>query len=261
MNKLMTESRSPWFESLEISRLADLRVFALPFAGGTSYAYRGWQAELTENIQLCPVQLPGRGRRLKESAHTKMTELVTELAGALAPHCDMPFVLFGHSMGGIIGFEVAWHLQQRFGLEPRMLLVSGCTAAHLLHYSRRIYDLPEGELIKEIKAFGGTHLDVLENSEIMRILLPVLRADLELIQTYSYRPGTLINSRIHAFVGSEDFGDPENNVKPWADLTTGRFDISVLPGGHFFPFTARYRFMDRLRAVLHSCRNEIVFRN
>jgi Predicted thioesterase involved in non-ribosomal peptide biosynthesis len=179
-----------------------------------------------------------------------MDELVTELADAIRPLADVPFSLFGHSMGAIVAFELAAILERNHKIKPKSLLVSGCRAPHRLKYSRYIYALPDDALIDELRAFGGTPPDVLENDTLMRLLLPSIRADLQLIQTYGYNPGTMLSTSIHSFAGTQDDGDPPSEVRLWEDLTTSTFTFTPIEGNHFFIFGSEGQFMSHVLSHL-----------
>src|SRR6185295_11175567 len=94
----------------EVNPNARLRLFCFPYAGGGASAYRGWATALPSDLEVCPVQLPGRESRLREAPFTRPEPLIQTLADVLEPHLDLPFVLFGHSMGGMISFELSREL-------------------------------------------------------------------------------------------------------------------------------------------------------
>jgi medium-chain acyl-[acyl-carrier-protein] hydrolase len=253
----MHGQRSQWLEGVYMQTNASLRVFALPYAGGNAYAYRSWQTEMPEGIQLCPIQLPGRGGRLRESPYTRMEKLIPDLGEALAPYCDVPFALWGHSMGGLISYELTHYLLRAHGVEPQLLALSGCTAAHLRTCSRVIYNLSDDSLINELSEYGGSPREVLANREMMAHLLPTLRADIELVQTYRFDPRPLLKCRVHAFAGAEDKGDSVDNVRCWSALTSGPFELSILTGGHFFIASDRSTFSACLHRSLKECARAI----
>ncbi|MEM1395094.1 MAG: thioesterase domain-containing protein, partial [Cyanobacteria bacterium P01_H01_bin.150] len=97
---------------------ASLRLFCFPYAGGSSLVFRTWAASLPKNIEICPVELPGRGMQMKSPPFTRMEALVNEIASILLPYLDKPFAFFGHSMGGMVSFELARHLRKEYGKEP-----------------------------------------------------------------------------------------------------------------------------------------------
>ncbi|WP_163834417.1 thioesterase II family protein [Spartinivicinus ruber] len=128
-----------------------LRLFCFPYAGGSAAIYRSWPAWLDSSISLCPVLLPGRGTRLNESPIDQIDCLINALFAVLADNIDKPYAFFGHSMGGLVAFELAKKLHQAGLRQPEHLFVSGRQAPHLSRKKRNIHDLPDNEL-KQAKA-------------------------------------------------------------------------------------------------------------
>jgi len=124
-----------------------------------------------------------------EPAFTRLAPLIEALTAALLPHLDKPFAFFGHSLGAIISFEVARRLQAEHGLEPQHLFVSAHRAPQIPELDPPTYNLPEPQFIEELKRLNGTSSEILQNNELMRLMIPLLRADFELVQTYSYEAG------------------------------------------------------------------------
>ena len=196
--------------------------------------FRGWQESLPASVEVCPLQLPGRERRLPEKAFTRMEPLVGEIAKVLLPYLDKPFAFFGHSMGGIISFELTRRLRREHGLQPEQLFVSGRRAPQIPSTKPITYDLPEEELIEELRRLNGTPKEVLEHPELLGLLLPVLRADFELIQTYQYTAEPPLDCPISAFGGLEDVDVGRELLEGWREQTTASFALRILPGDHFF---------------------------
>ena len=190
-------------------------------------------------VEVCPLQLPGRERRLPEKAFTRMEPLVEAIASAILPYLDKPFAFFGHSMGGIIGFELARRLRGEYGLKPEQLFVSGRRAPQIPSTKPVTYNLPEDELIEELRRLNGTPKEVLEHPELLSLLLPVLRADFEVIQTYQYIEGPPLDCPISAFGGLEDADVGRDKLEGWREQTTAAFALRILPGDHFFLHSSR----------------------
>jgi medium-chain acyl-[acyl-carrier-protein] hydrolase len=211
-----------------------LRLFCFPYAGGGSAFYHRWTASLPEDVQICPVPLPGRENRLKEQPFTNMEALVTSIACSLQPYLDRPFALFGHSMGAMICFELAQYLGQNFQLTPSKLLVSGCRAPHIPFPDLLTYHLPTAEFLKELRRLGGTPQEVLNNTELMELLMPTLRADFQSIETYSYQKYPPLSCPITVFGGSKDLQVKHHLLQAWEQHTTAEFKLNMLSGDHFF---------------------------
>ncbi len=228
-----------WLAYREANPRARLRMFCFPYAGGGASAYRGWGASLPQEIEVCPVQLPGREGRLREPPFTRSEEMITAIADALAPWLDLPFVFFGHSMGGMIGFELTRELRRRGRILPLHLFVAGRRAPQLPARDEPILDLPEPEFIERLRELDGTPEEVLQHAELMKLLIPLLRADFAVNETYEYAEEPPIDIGISAFGGLSDVDVSRDDVEAWSVQTRGRFRMRMMPGGHFFLHTQK----------------------
>jgi medium-chain acyl-[acyl-carrier-protein] hydrolase len=232
----MTSTRptSPWLKCTQPNPGAALRLFCFPYAGGSSLIYRAWPEHLPWTVEVCAVQLPGRGERLGEPPYTNMPALVGALADSLLPHLDKPFAFFGHSMGALISFELIRELRRRGGPTPAHLFVSGRRAPQITKDEPPTYGLPEADFLENVRRFNGTPQEVLEHPELMRLLLPLLRADFAVCQTYVYRPEPPLVCPISAFGGLQDRDVPREYLEAWREQTAAAFSVRMLPGDHFF---------------------------
>jgi medium-chain acyl-[acyl-carrier-protein] hydrolase len=211
---------------------AQLRLFCFPYAGGSASVYRNW-TDLPPEIEVCPVQLPGRDERFHEPAFTRADALCDALVVALADFLDMPFAVFGHSMGAIIGYEFTRRLHAR-GFVPRQLLVSGQRAPHIPLRRKQSYGLCDPAFKNRLRELDGTPEVVLQDAELMEFLLPRLRSDFELSETYVDTNDVPLSCPIAAFGGAQDNEVSRSDLLAWRHVTTNAFDIRILPGGHFF---------------------------
>jgi len=230
--------KNPWLAYYKPNPQADVRLFCFPYAGASAAIYRTWADHLPKNLEICPVQLPGRGTRLSEQSFTRLMLLVEAIAPAVRPYCDRPFAFFGHSMGAALAFELARHLRQHYGCEPIHLFVAGRNAPQLPRTEPITYDLPEAEFIDEVRRLNGTPKEVLEHPELMQLMLPLLRADFAVIQTYEYVAGAPLNSAVTAFGGLLDPDVTREGLDAWSSQTTGPFSLRMFPGDHFFLHTS-----------------------
>src|SRR5688572_18575116 len=150
---------------------AKVSLFCFPYAGGTATMFQQWRHSLPDTIEVCPVQLPGRGNRLADERFTSVGPLVEALAEDLGAYMDRPFAFFGHSMGALVGFELARLLRRRQSAEPVHLFVSGCEAPQLPLGTRPIYNLPDPELLDALRRMNGTPREVLDHAELMEFML------------------------------------------------------------------------------------------
>lgn len=214
------------------------KLFLFPYAGGAASIYRDWGNKLPSSIEVHPVQFPGHGNRLSERLFNSVQPLVESLAQELMPHLEGSFAFFGHSMGAIISFELAQLLRQENKPGPSHLLLSGRPCAHLTKEEAPTYDLPEPEFIEELKRMGGTPQEVLEHPELMSVLGPILRADLEICQTYEYQPRPPLDCPITVFGGLQDEDVSREQLEGWREYTTSSFTVRMFPGNHFYLHSA-----------------------
>ncbi len=226
--------QDPWISFHKPRPQARLRLLCFPYAGGGAMAYRGWAASMPDEIDVLPVQLPGRERRLREPALTRAAPLVEAAAGGLVPHLDRPFAVFGHSMGALIGYEVVQWLRREHGLGPVHLLVSARRAPQLPPDPDDDYKLPDPELIKRLREMNGTPAEVLEHPELMELMLPLLRADFELNDTYEPIAHPALECPVTALGGLQDEETPKDELEAWSGVTTGPFRLRMFPGDHFY---------------------------
>lgn len=241
-----TPNTNRWLAAYRPNPRATLRLFCFPYAGGAASIFQTWPQRLPPTVEVCPVQLPGRGARLAEPAFTAVEPLVEAAARELAAYFDKPFAFFGHSMGAVIGFELARLLRAAGRTGPRQLYVSGRRAPQLPDDDPPTYNLPEPEFIEELRRLEGTPREVLEHQELMQLIMPLLRADFQLIQTYRYTPGPPLDCPVTAYGGLRDADANREAVEAWRAQTTAAFKLRMLPGGHFFLHSDQALFLQTL---------------
>lgn len=254
----MNEYSTKWVIRPKIDSQAPLRLFCLPYAGGGASIFRDWPNHLSAQAEICPVQLPGRESRLREAPMTHLHALIESLAYALRPYMDdKPFALFGHSMGALLCFELARFLGKKYALSPVHFFVSGCRAPHRqnrdLNVSNGLVsDSSDSALIERIRKLNGTSQIILQDDALMKLLLPVFRADFTLCDTYSYVDDDILDCPVSAFGGLQDEGIKEGDLVAWQELTSGKFTIRMLPGDHFFLQSSQTLLLDAISINLRS---------
>lgn len=213
---------------------ADLRLFCFPYAGGGTSIYRTWSEKLPPTVELCALQLPGRGPRIMERPFTRMTPLVSAVAQSLLPRLDKPFAFFGHSMGALVAFELTRYLRKHKHSLPLQLFISGARAPQLVKRSLPIHTLPKAEFIKKLRRLKGTSLELLEHAELMQLMLPALRADIKICETYVYKKELPLALPISVFGGVQDRQVKVTHLESWQCQTVSAFSLEMLPGNHFF---------------------------
>lgn len=229
-----SNTSNSWFLKPPNDAQAKLRLFCFPYAGARAVSFHPWLGKLPSLVEVCCIELPGRGQRIKEPAFTNLDPLLEELTSVLLPHLNRPFAFFGHSMGALICFELAQLLQQRFALTPAHLFVSGRRAPQINSVKPPINNLSELEFLHELSRFGGTPKALLNNSEMMRLLLPILRADFALLENYVYNVKPRLNCPITALGGLQDWTVNRDELDAWQEQTNSSFTLHMLSGDHFF---------------------------
>lgn len=249
---LTTTDRRPWLVTCRPG--TGLRLIGFPYAGGGPSLFRTWPGELLQDIELCAVHLPGREARMKEPPMGNLRQVVPELVEAIEPLCDRPVALFGHSIGGLLAFECARELRRRFGISPVHLFVSGCPAPQIRDQDR-LCDLPDEEFLERMRRFNGTPRDILDHTEMMELMLPTLRADFALRDTYVYEDEPPLNCPISAFGGMADEAVGTEHLERWKVHTAEGFQLWLFQGDHFFIRTAQPVVVETVTFILQPHRH------
>jgi medium-chain acyl-[acyl-carrier-protein] hydrolase len=213
---------------------ARLRLFCLAHAGGGASSYRGWADVLPASVEVCPVQLPGRESRISEPPFNRAEPLVEALADAVDGHLDLPFALFGHSNGALLSFELARTLRARGRPGPVHLFPSGRRAPDLPADTPPIRDLPEAEFLADLQELGGLPPQLLEHRELLELLVPLLRADVSIHETYEFREQAPLACPMTVYGGVSDAKVSRAQLEAWARHSAGPFTLRMFPGGHFY---------------------------
>ena len=239
-------SGDPWIVRSGAGADAGRRLFCLSYAGGGASTFRTWAEHLPPEVEVCAVQLPGRESRLAEPAHRRVGPLVAALGEALAPYLDRPFALFGHSMGALVAFELARHLRRTSAPPPSRLLLAAFRAPDRPNPNIRIHHLPD-EVFKVVLRSEGVPAPVLRSEELMAAMLPTLRADFELCDSYEYAAEAPLDCPFSVFGGDQDVRVGAADLDGWCAHTTADSRLSMLPGSHFFVHGARDQLLAGIR--------------
>ncbi|MER7475272.1 thioesterase domain-containing protein, partial [Micromonospora sp. NPDC000018] len=237
-----------WFVSAGRRDPAPVQLFCLPYAGGGASVFRRWQDGLGTDVEVLPVQLPGRENRISEDPEFR----VADVASAIADRVRGPYAIYGHSMGGRVGFEVVRELRRAGRPLPLRLYVGGARAPHVTAAS--LFDglsgVDDDELLRRLGAGGGLPAELLAHPELVELLLPLLRADFGRVDSYRYTPGEPLPVPIVAFSGRHDRAVAREHSDAWREHTAAGFTLHEIDGGHFF-------LNDRLPELLAAIRADL----
>lgn len=223
-----------WIKYLNPNTNGRLRLFCFPYAGGDIKMFFKWPKVLPVAVETCAVQLPGRGRRLREKPYWELSSLVKALADVMFPHLTKPFALFGHSMGALISFELARHLRKHYASSPAHLFLSGYRAPQIHSFIKPTDTLSDKQLLRRLRWLKIIPKRILEDTELLELILPTLRADFSLCTTYQYSHAAPLNCPITTFAGSRDCVTRGKKVKAWREQTNSHYRHYTIPGNHFF---------------------------
>jgi medium-chain acyl-[acyl-carrier-protein] hydrolase len=210
-----------------------------------------WMRGLSPVFQVCAIQLPGRENRRSEPPFRRMPPLVTQLTDAMEPHLETPFAFFGHSFGGLLAFEIARELRRRRCPGPVHFVASARAAPQLRSGVTPISGLPEPEFMVQIqRRYNAIPEAILADRDLMQMYLPVLRADLEILETHIHVAEAPLACSISVFGGSDDRTVTREQLEGWRLQTSGTFKLTMFPGDHFFPRMVRQSFVEAISTDL-----------
>jgi len=234
--------------------MAAMRLFCFHYGGGSAQIFHSWPRRLPPSVEMGAIQLPGRGHRLSEPHIKRMEPLSRIIAQELLPYLGKPFVFFGHSLGALLCFETARSLRRENRPQPVHLFVAATEAPHRRSQEEPLADLPKSELVEKLREFNGTPLEVLQNDELLNLMLPTVRADFELCETYEYYPESPLECPMTIYGGLEDHDVEVERLSAWSELTVGANEIRMFPGDHFYFYDSQAIFLQTFADDLRRLR-------
>ena len=229
---------------------ARLRLYCLPWAGAGTVAYRSWAASFPPEIEVVPVALPGRERRMSEEPLRSADAVADALVPVLRADIDRPYAVFGHSMGALVGHECVCRLTDS-GRPPDRLVASGARAPHRpLPGGVGLHPLPVDRFLREVRRLQPAPGGVMEDEELMELLGPVLQADFTVSETYLRPAGGPLRCPVSVLGGAEDPLVSREDLHAWRHHTSGPFSAYDFDGGHLFVTTAAERVRETVVRIL-----------
>lgn len=221
-----------WFVPLSQAPAARFSVYCFPYAGAGANTFASWAPSFGPEFQLFGLQLPGRESRLGEEPSIDAEAVAT----ALAAHADRSFVVYGHSLGARLAYEVLHALWARGSRLPALFCPAACRAPHLPADTQTggLSTLDDDALVRRLAALGGMPAELLAEPELMELLLPTFRADFAWLDAYSHRQRPPLPVPFLAFCGERDAIAPAEKMQQWRQHTASEFAVHTMPGGHFF---------------------------
>ena len=215
--------------------MSKIKLFCLPYAGGSATVYSKWRTFLNPNIQIVPMEMAGRGARFKEGFYQSIAEAVNDLYVKIDFKSNhYPYAFFGHSMGSFLVYELCRKIATDKQKGPIHIFVSGMQPPHIKKERKILHQLPLDEFKEEIIKLGGTPREVFENQELMDFFVPILKADYKIFETYQYLPNdTKFDCGITAFYGLSDKTTFDEMLE-WGNYTSDSSKVYQYEGGHFF---------------------------
>jgi medium-chain acyl-[acyl-carrier-protein] hydrolase len=238
-----------WFKRFRQGGRGDVRLFCFHHAGGTASVFRTWPRQLPRSVEPIAVQLPGRADRFREPPLDAMAPLVDTLVEVMEPLLDQPFALCGLSMGAKVAWALSHRLRDHSLPAPTVLFVASA-AAPAWHEGRANWNTSDDDLIAYLRAMGETPPELFSEPQLLAALLPTLRADLTLVDTFRMVPATPLAVPIRGFAGIDDPEGTPERMRGWATETSGRFDLDVVSGGHLFDTAGELQVIRTISAEL-----------
>jgi len=232
---------------------ATLRLFCFHHAGGGASIFADWQSALGPKIAVLPVQLPGRERRIRDARITDMAALAAELDEHLGPHMDAPSVLYGHSMGALVAWNLTRHRAERGRRLPEALLIGAANPPHLPPVSTTLRGLSRDRLIQWLLDTGGMSPMVLKYPDWVEAAASLVRDDFDLCNSHRHagqRGAAPLPVPIHGFAGRSDTVVGAETVRGWLEHSERPGTLYTVPGGHLFIRESADRFLNLLSGLL-----------
>lgn len=214
--------------------MSNIKLFCIPHAGGSAAFYSKWKDYINPSIEICPIELAGRGKRFKEDFYDNIDEAVEDVYDIIKNDLDNNYAFFGHSMGSLIAYELSHYIMKLKNKPPEHIFFSGRKAPNIIYENNCIHKLPGEELKRKVFEFSGTPKEVLDNSHMSNIFLKILRADFKICELYKYvKRDFKLDCNITILNGNKD-DIKINHISSWKQYTSKECYIYFFKGGHFY---------------------------
>lgn len=212
-----------------------VKLFCLPYAGGSAIIYEKWRRAIHPSIELIPIEYSGRGKRFNESLYMDLDEVVDDIYNIIKNDIDdIPYSFFGHSMGSLVSYELSHKIKKLNHRQPAHIFFSGRSAPNHKNREKELHKLNDEDFKEELFRLEGTPREILEHSELMDIYLPILRSDFKVVEKHVYKDNLdKLDCNFTILYGKDD-SMTINEIADWQMHTNGKCNFIKFPGGHFF---------------------------
>jgi acyl transferase domain-containing protein/surfactin synthase thioesterase subunit len=221
-----------------------LRLFCFHPWGSSASIFKNWSDELPPHIEVLPIQLPGRQQRLKEKPFTEFVTLIQVLGDFIHPYLDKPFAFYGHSMGALIAFELAYVVKQKYNINPQYLFLGGAQPPSDVSFLNRIENLSQNQTLNYLLDISEIPEAIYNDKSLVEEFMEIFKADLQLLQSYCHKEQEPLDCPIYIFGGVDDASISEKQLSLWYRYTQNTFKLQMLPGKHMFLNTSRKLILD-----------------
>lgn len=228
------KEKNKWFLKFKSNPMSKIRLFCFHHSGGGASTYHRWLDHLSNEIELIAIQLPGRENRFSEPLTNDLNEIIFNISKEFSVYTEKPFIIFGHSLGALIGFEFVKAISQLYSLVPQHMIVSAAKAPHLPLQRKPLSQLDDISLKEELKLYNGINPIILNDNDLWILFAPIIRNDFSILEAYKNFGLEKILCDILALRGIHDDTVNEKEIRAWSASTTGKFEYLQFSGDHFF---------------------------
>jgi len=226
-----------------------MQLFCLHFAGGSCYSFDFLKNIINQEIEFIGLELPGRGRRIEEELIYQMSSAIDDYVEQIKSYRNnSPYIILGHSMGAVLGFNVVCKLES-IGDPPIHLILSGNSGPGIFNKVTKKYKLGKEAFKKELRKLGGIPEEILNNNELYNFFEPIIRADFRILEDriYNIEEFLKIETPIYALMGNRE--EHYKEISNWSNFTSGKFQGKILEGDHFFIYTHA----KKIASIVQNC--------
>ncbi|MFQ3243617.1 MAG: surfactin synthase thioesterase subunit [Arenicella sp.] len=236
-----------WLPKLNAMPSSKARLFCFAFAGGGASVYSPWQSLLGDHIEVCPIQLPGREERIRETCLTSIDDVLDQLMPLMTSSLDKPFLVYGHSLGAHIAYAFIDRIKREFGKSPQAFLVGAQRSPDIPYPYPSVLGATQQQLHQVLSKFDGMTARVMQSEELMELMMPVIKADLQLCESLQYCGELALDGPVIAFRGTRDRAISAACMAGWSQHSKNQYQYEEVDGDHFFLKTHGNHVVEKIR--------------